>query len=131
MLITYSFLKCWAVTWKTWIYFKYILAFLSDTLHTYTCLLFHSVNVTLSWHENSWEEERWKFALAECLCCSLDGVHFLHSFASLTYSSLLNMVVLLHQFEALCMITLEIMKYFHLLHWAIICNLKSIFHFAF
>lgn len=56
------FLKCLVVTWKTWIYFKYILTFLSDMLGTYTCLLFHSVNViisvTLSWHEKSREEER-------------------------------------------------------------------------
>lgn len=96
MLVTYSCLKCLVVTWKTWIYLEYILTFLSDTLDTYTCQLFYSVkviiSVSLSWHEKLREEGRWQLALAECLCSSLDGVHFLHSFAFLTYSSLLNMV---------------------------------------
>lgn len=62
MLIVCSCLKCLVVAWKTWIYFKYILTFLSDTLDTRTCLLFHSVNVmisvTLSWHQKSWGEGR-------------------------------------------------------------------------
>lgn len=138
MLITYSFLKCLVVTWKTWIYFKYILTFLSYTgnfqIHMMHMYIYLSV-VPLCQCYNLCD-----FVMAckimrgrEMTICS--GRMFMLQFrwgtfvASFTFSSLLNMPVLLQQLEALCTITLEIVKY--LLHQAIICNLKSILLFAF